>query len=337
MMELKSTLAERGLEVWSTRVSLATVPSDVPLSRVLKILEGSVPRDVLVSLGRFTVADARVRELFDALMQGYYAYVATREWGDVARAAELLVTWSKEPYEHMTRVGLDLLGDPGFVSPYFPISQTPAHLTMPYFSASLLLPRLLVDAHRREGEEGVLRAMMRSAINVYRALKDEVTRLNGRGGLLGLDLSLSPWMEESVAEVVEMVGGCRLGTLRCVAAAYAVNSMIRRVSAHVERVIGFNELMLAVGEDNLLKRRVSEGEVTVRSLTELVPVCLAGVDMVAIKATKEELLDLLLALKSYAESKGRTIGFRAILLPKDFSDNSVQTERFGEIPVIEWG
>jgi len=325
-----------GSKPWTLRLSLTPPEAGVPLGPYIsELVEISDRRRILVSLGGFSPKDVRAPELKDALEAGLYAYLRADTWEDVALAARLLTSWSQPPFEHMTRVGVELLGDPGFLSPYFPISQTPRAVRVPSFSVAFMLPSALAEAFKRGGEAEAADLLLKASLKAARAITSFCERRDC--AFAGADLSISPWMDDSVGSLVEEVGGCTIGDVGCILAVYRLNSLIRGVASALPSSTGFNEVMMAVGEDSLLKKRSYEKKLTLRRLMEMVPVCLAGVDMVALKSEEKELTSLLGALKAYAHSKGRPVGFRAIILPKDYGHDRVMTARFGDIPVLELG
>ena len=334
--EASDFLKSKGFEVWSKRLTITTPPIDVSVEKTAeKIKEAVDIGKILVSLGGFSVKDKRLGEIKNAIMSGFYVFFETRSWDDLNDAASIIYSWSQPPYEHMTRIGIDLLGDPSFITPYFPLSRAPALLSRPVFSLSFMLPKALLELLENKGFEGMIDYLFELSLSSIKYLKEYMISKNNDYGIAGVDLSLSPWMDDSVGELIEKVGSCTIGDLRCIPVIYRINKIINEVSSSLPRSTGFNEIMLAVAEDSLLKKRVYEGKLSLRSLLETVPVCLAGLDMFALRTSKERLLDLLLTLKAYSESKRRTVGFRAIILPESSDEEKIMTKKFGDIPVFD--
>lgn len=327
---------EYNINVWTNRLTLNTPPQEVTLGDIIKAIDrsGLDATKTLISLGGFSPSDKRVSDLRESLVNGLYSYLIISNWEDVLTASRLLISWSEEPYEHMTRVGVDLRGDPSFVTPYFPISQSPSFIRQPSISIALKLPRLMLDAYEEKGNRGLIEALYSASVIIYQYVIRGMKEVLPNADIVGIDLSLSPWMEESVGELIERVGKCTIGGFECIPVVFVLNKIINAIASMLPKVTGFNEIMLAVGEDNLLKQRVYEGKLDLRSLIEMVPVCLAGLDMIALRADENKLSNLLSVLKSYSESKQKTVGFRAILLPPDFSDEKIETKKFGDIPVL---
>jgi hypothetical protein len=165
-----------------------------------------------------------------------------------------------------------------------------------------------------------------------REIQEELSRYPDE--FLGLDLSLSPWMDESVGQLVEKHFDCKLGEPGSFHGVYKINNEISRIiEKYGVKAIGFNEIMLAVGEDNLLKERVEKGELNLSTLIGLVSVCVAGLDMVAIKRDKRLIKNTILDVDHISRVKDKPVGTR--LIPSGDQYGKVKIKRFGEIPVIK--
>jgi len=148
----------------------------------------------------------------------------------------------------------------------------------------------------------------------------------------GIDFSLSPWMDESVAKLIEDNYKIKIGELGSFYAVYSVNTKIKEIiSLDIVNSIGYNEVMLPVGEDNILKKRVEDGTLNLRTLISLSSICVAGVDMIAIKRDEELIKKLIMDINSFSLMKQRTLGIR--IIPVEDGDK-VYSKRFGYIPVI---
>jgi hypothetical protein len=152
---------------------------------------------------------------------------------------------------------------------------------------------------------------------------------------LGMDCSLSPWMEESVAGLIERMLGSEFGGLGTHRAVFELNRMISKTSLDL-RTLGFNEVMLPVAEDSRLKELALEGRITLSSLISLVSVCVAGLDMVVLPLSTDisELAKALQDVSSIASSKGRAVGIRLVLADGNPGDE-VEMGQFGKVPVMD--
>ncbi|MCD6084265.1 MAG: DUF711 family protein [Desulfurococcales archaeon] len=219
----------------------------------------------------------------------------------------------------------------------------PRRVTTPYFPVSTSLSNLWgVSIALRYAD------LVKAAVtdpNMYEALVSYVRKVaafcsevEARTGIkcLGLDLSLSPWMSESVGEIVELVNGADVPEPGSGWAVFKLNQLISKLAIDANvNVTGFNEVMLPVAEDNLLKKRVAEGKLKVRDLAHLAAYCVAGLDMTAISVAsykKEKLKKILYDTYSLSIIKRRSIGVR--LIPSELKPGDViKSERFGDIPI----
>jgi len=92
--------------------------------------------------------------------------------------------------------------------------------------------------------------------------------------------------------------------------------------------------MLPLAEDSKLKARASEGDLTARYLAMLSGVCVAGLDMVPVPASVNDVAGLFLDVAAYALAKGRALGVRLIPVEGAEPGDRVDLGRFGDAPVI---
>jgi len=231
---------------------------------------------------------------------------------DAAEYIKFLKTIYTKGEVHLSRYVALLLGGTVYNSPYFPASIT----TQRGISISLLYPNDLqtindVTHVLRRGEE--LGKHLASTLGLE---------------FLGIDASLSPWGEESVAKAVHRLFGVRLGEPGSHHAIYQLNKAIE--TADVKR-IGFNEVMLPLAEDDELKRLVWEGLLDLDHFVSYTSVCIPGLDMAPIKVGDWEMLKrLLYDLAAISYVKRRPIGVR--IFPVDVDEYEV--EGFGRTPAL---
>lgn len=216
---------------------------------------------------------------------------------------------------HLSRYISLIIGGHVYNSPYFPASLS----TERGLSVSLLYPNDIENVDDisfilKKGEE--MGRYIAELIGVK---------------FLGLDGSLSPWGEESVAKAVERIFGMRLGNVGSHYAIYRLNKAIKE--AEVKKV-GFNEVMLPLAEDEELKRLVREGVLDLSKLISYISVCVPGLDMAPIKISQwDRLRRLLYDLLAIAEVKKRPIGVR--IFPVDTDEYYI--EGFGNTPALVLG
>lgn len=213
---------------------------------------------------------------------------------------------------HLSRYVSLLLGGVVYNSPYFPASITDRR----GLSVALLYPD---DLARRE--------------DVARVLKEgEAAGMHAAASLglpfLGVDASLSPWGQASVAKAVERLYGVKVGE-------WGTHEAIRDLNGEIARApvskTGFNEVMLPLAEDEGLKALVREGLLTLEKLISYAAVCVPGLDMVPLRISDWGRLKRLLAdLAALASGKGRPVGVR--IFPVDVDEYEV--EGFGRTPAF---
>jgi len=324
---------EAGIEVWTTRIAMPVPPSRLSLMEVAQTILELVDDKHLASIGGLYSSDPRLRQLCEIAQQGLFAHIIVREKDRLGDIARLLYQWSSETPESMTRLGVEFSRGE-ILTPYFPLSRTP----LDYTSNTITMAFLYVSKAKREltarGVYGLERYLQSLARRLGGIAREHLENWASKAVFGGFDFSLSPWMEESVARLLEDYGGCELEGGGCINTAHEINSSLARAGAN-GCATGFNEIMLPVGEDDLLKEKARSGRLRVRDLLLYVPVCLAGIDMVAFRASERKLKLLLESLWSYAVVKKRTVGFRGIAVRPGEMASEIETKSFGPIPVME--
>ncbi len=313
--EFRGAIKSLGLDVWTLRI---TFPQGFDWRGATNLCGD----EVLISAFHTELGTLSVGELVDYLRScgNFFASVATSKSISPEVLAEIYMKVSEELGEEaQTRLGFSL---GGFIeTPYYPLST--AFRTG--FSVALRYVDLL------EGKP----------LNLWGdLLRDYLTKLEGKLRelerltelpFLGFDLSLSPWMEESVVTLIEGVSGHRFPGLGTPTAIAGINELLSKVGEDF-RVLGFNEVMLPVGEDNKLKELARNQELKLADLIGLIPYSLAGLDMVAVHADKG-LVSVLVGdvLTAAKIKKGKIVGVRLIVTS---SPDEIRLERFGPIPVL---
>jgi uncharacterized protein (UPF0210 family) len=213
---------------------------------------------------------------------------------------------------HLSRYVALMLGGAVYNSPYFPASIT----TRRGITISLLYPN---DLQTLDDVPRVLRLGEELGRYVASTLGLEY---------LGVDASLSPWGEESVAKALYRLFGIRPGEPGSHHAIYKLNQAIE--TADVKKV-GFNEVMLPLAEDEELKRLVYEGFLNLDHFVSYTSVCIPGLDMAPVKISDwTKLKHLLYDLAAVSHAKRRPVGVR--IFPVDTDEYEV--EGFGKTPAL---
>ena len=323
----RSVFSRVGESVWTRRVVLTrgrwteSLESLRELERALK-RAGSQYLAVPIRLEE----SPRLLDLL-SLSEGIFVGVEVPD-PDPSLAPELLEAMEEVYREmgpgHLTRLAFGLGGL--VETAYFPATRS----TGEGVSLSLLYAKDLVEAAEEGSWDGVTSKVREL---VAEAQEFGVRVAQGAGvEFRGVDPSISPWLEESVAELVEALVGSDFGGPGTYEAIWRLNSELARLGDR-HAVCGYSEVMLPVAEDNRLKELVADGGLRLRDLVGLSMVCVAGVDMVAVPLDQgRAVLRAIADIISAAAAKARPFGLRLILAegrPGDW----VELDRFGSVPI----
>ena len=233
--------------------------------------------------------------------------------------------WELIGEEGMCRVGVSF-GD-YIDTPYYPLST----MVSEGVSASLRYVDMLMNNEPK--------SWLKSVSSYINILNKKLNNLCNRASVkfLGFDLSLSPWLtnNESIVKLIERyyLSNRKFPSIGSISAISDLNNFILNITK-VSRVrtLGFNEVMLPVAEDEILKERVYEGAVKLHDLISLSTYCVAGLDMVAITASKSAIRDIVRDLVTVYRVKGRVIGMRII---PTTSKHEIKLERLGKVPIVK--
>ncbi|MDP7982358.1 MAG: DUF711 family protein [Conexivisphaera sp.] len=307
LSDVARRISSSGLEVWTRRISLPGLPGDD--QRMVERVVTAAPEGILVSVGH----TRRPEVLEAAASRGLYAYMPLEDPGDAARAASAIVAISRRNPEDATRVAVSAGGELVH-TPYFPVSSAaPGRTTV---AASLLYPSDVDPRSIDSSMESAFRRAEQAAPGV------------------AFDYSLSPWMDESVADLVRGISGSPVGGPGSM---HAVATLNRAIRGHAGRgAVGFNEVMLPVEEDSRLKEMAREGSLRAYDLLRMASICVAGVDMAVVSAGSEEVRGFLLDARAVALSARKPLGVRLIPV-EDPPGTEVDLGRFGAATAIAIG
>lgn len=319
--KLTDSLSAHGINPWTLRVIFPATSAVESLRQYLSDLFSVVGNSVLVAIGveedapdlnkmldflsTYNNLYSSVRCSTDYCVEKIVSSVYMRGLGNVelevfTKFAVLYGQWVETPYLPATSNISDMLG---------------MSVSFRYID--------LIDKALTKGEISDLINFINEA---RRALEAVSKSLNMP--LLGFDLSISPWKNESVAMLIEKLIGGRIGFPGTINAIYSLNRMVRGLAEKLQiRCIGFNEVMLSVAEDDVLNERVKEGEIRLRDLIGFSLVCAAGLDMVAVPRTLDLYRVAVDVLTSF-KIKRRSIAMR--IIPVDGEPGSeVKLKGFG--------
>ncbi|MFN3621586.1 MAG: DUF711 family protein, partial [Nitrososphaerales archaeon] len=246
---------------------------------------------------------------------------------------ETLLKISQKNPVLLSRVAVKLGNSKEFLTPYFPLSVNVKFREG--LAVSLLYSTDLLEAYRINGIKGLIDKAYEFMIR-SEAYGLEISSKLGIN-FYGVDYSISPWMEDSSARLVEEVSGVPIPEPGSISAVAMLNRAVydAAVKANIKST-GFCELMLPVAEDNVLKQRALEGRLRLRDLIALSTLCVAGVDMAVIPAedSLKTIKGLLEDMFKIAEFKSRVLGVRLIPYYCVKPGETVDLGLFGEVPVI---
>ncbi len=312
----------RDVDVWTFRLTI----SDYECNVLSRLCEAAERYGLLVHIGEASLYERRcgVSFLNDGGCSRFFAVDVCFDEGCVAGRLESL--WSRGSLDVYTRYAV-LIG--GYVAtPYFPAT---------YFRGDELI--LGVALRYADAFPKIARGEYKGFIEWVEkviSMANRVARCIGAKSVY-VDLSLSPWMEESVAKALERVSGTVFGSVGSLAAVKQANDIITRVAEALEArgvdIGGFNEVMLAVAEDRYLDELVARGYIRLRDLIAYTTVCVAGLDMVAVP---KDLVDpRRLAADLWTSYLVRRKPMGARIIPVDEKPGSTVTlERFGKTHVV---
>ncbi len=206
------------------------------------------------------------------------------------------------------------------VTPYFPVTKS----TRTGFSSCMrVIPDMVGSKDPAARFEEISREV--NSLLVEASAEHSVP-------FLGIDLSISPWMEESCVDLMKVMFGVTVGEPGTISAIWEINRLLSRVSKKV-RSTGFNELMLPYAEDDGLMRLAKEGRLRARDLVAMVSVCVAGLDMVVIPRDLKVVRALLRDVRAIAVRKRRSVGVRVIPTEAQVGEE-IKLERFTTVPVM---
>jgi len=319
---ISSRIVECNEDVLSLRLSLVadSINSSFidTLSKIVKVNELSY-----ISIWLEDVVNLDdVVELLKLSNKIYVSFMYSRDLP--FKVSELLLkVYERLGWRGCSRLGLSISEPPQ--TPYFPVNK-------PYergFTVSLLYPKYMLSLlNSGYSLTESLELIAERTLRLCRKLEDKLP-------FLGVDYSLSPWMDDSVVELVERVGGIKFGNPGTISAIVDINRALQKIANKYDG-IGFNEIMLPYAEDNGLKELARQGLLTLKDLLCYTVYCVAGLDMVLVPLEPGiKFVDLMLEDLIRAQAlKNKCIGFRLLLInlpPHSEADLGM----FGITPVLK--
>ncbi|MEM3712588.1 MAG: DUF711 family protein [Thermoproteota archaeon] len=313
--------------VWSTRVAFPPISNqESPLKRALQLAD--LDSVNYVSIGHIEDTHPTLEEIVEAVRNGVFASINMKSMSSFDRIENVLRKTCEEDPSNGSRISVNIGSI--ILTPYFP-SACNIHRE-DGLALSLLYPSLLRNK--------LLSQFQDILAEVYASTEKVGLKLSENLGIkyYGIDASLSPWMEESVAEIIEFASGVRIPLPGTFSTIKEVNNLIESaIKASKVMATGYNEVMLPAAEDNVLKERIASDEIRLRDFVHLTAACVAGVDMVVISDNTPSniLRGIFKDLFEIASLKNRALSIRVIFAPADPGE-IVKLGFFGDTPVIQF-
>ncbi len=307
---------------WTIRFVLPPISADIGseecIKTIFKLYDKIPDRKILLhllSIESGSKCIGKIPEILSATENTYMTIFLKNEV-HIPDIVDKIYLKDLDPYSY-TRISITHYGT--IQTPYFPSTSNIKNL----YAFSLALR--YVDVFRSYLKENNF-----ELLDFLKRIDEEVSEYKEL--FLGIDYSLSPWMEESVGYLIEDIYNMTLGEPGSYNAVYDLNMEIKNLEEKSSlKSLGFNEVMLPVGEDNLLKERVREGRLRLGLLEGLSAVCVAGLDMVNVFKDRDILIRIIRDMDRISKIKKKPIGTRLIPTMSD----SVKIGKFGEVPIIK--
>lgn len=319
LSSVEDILKKFSLKVFSKRVSLPGLSKSLA-HRLTDLIKS----DTLFSVG---YAKLSPFDAVDLASSGVYVPILHASEPSIEAAkiySKVIHRASEVKPECASRISIGFHGE-DFYTPYYPDSSSRG---VREIGLSFIYPKIILKGLSKGC--GINDALQ-DAFRFFKIIADEVAlKLKLR---VRIDYSLSPWMENSVAEIYEYAGFSVNG----VGATYYTWLLNRAIDKNADLLLktGFNEVMLPYAEDNLLKRLGEEGAIRAKDFLTLALTCVSGVDMIVVPVDETKLSKLIASVNSIAYVKGKPMSFRAIVVPEK-PGNSVDLGKFGKTTVMDY-
>ncbi|HWQ17776.1 MAG TPA: DUF711 family protein [Sulfolobales archaeon] len=333
LLNLVRMIENKGYRVWSKRITLPPLSGREDMAKACSELKRSINMLKGIFVSAFNIdADSNIE--IDDLVRcmedlGFtFSSILVKGEEDVKDAYEKISRfYSRSGVDLHTRIAL-IYGS-RILTPYFPASASIVEETS--FTVAL---RYAVDFEDLVLKKGDIESLGKLLEELEETLSDVSMGIGVK--YAGIDLSLSPWMEESVASIVERSSGTEIPMPGTMAAIKRINETITSLSRRVKST-GYNELMLPVEEDNVLKERARQGKIALKDLIAFSTICVAGVDMAVLPRehvlSGHVLRNIIQDLLAISEAKGKPVGMRLIMASGSPGD-IVDLGRFGHASIM---
>ena len=326
---LREAVNDLGIRVWELRVALPPI-KDVRSCDAIATRFAELADDMDMLVAALHTNYVRRRDIVQSLVKSIaisdklYASSLAQSLDDVKEYVEALYQLH-DVGDALTRYAIVFPNRP--VTPYLPVAS---YGGVEGLSIGLRYADLLLEAISRNELKHV-----RTFFEKVREVCIELSReLSTR--CIGIDVSPSPWMDESVCRVLELLSRTEFPRPGIGWAIAKLNKLVLDLARKAGlNLTGFNEVMLPIAEDNLLKKRVVENSVSLSTIARLTPYSVAGLDLAAFSVDddRDVLKNILTEVFVAAEIKSKPLGVR--LIPSTGSPGtSVKHRELGDIPIM---
>ncbi len=313
----------RKYNIFTKRLSLPQPPPNV-YNKLVDIVSDIAPSNYLVSLGVYLLEKTSVQDIVEVVSNGFYVGIVWNELPDFSKVAEIFYRAASLKPVYATRIAFSLDGAP-IETPYFPLTTSLYGFGI---GISLLYPRYLVKVFNKRGLRGIRKALQSIDNELLELLKPVKTRI-------AIDYSISPWMEDSVVDLIESITGYTLSSPGFLYGVYVLNNILEEFTRAKPYIKGYNEVMLPYIEDSRLLDAGEKGVIKARDFLLFSSVCVAGPDTIVLKYDKDKLVGYIKSAYSIAWAKKRHMALRIIPLDEE-PGTKVYIDRFGEATVLDY-
>lgn len=324
LKETSQILTHKGYKVFTERIVFPDLSRE-DKERIVDIIDDN---NILISLGCFYFKHITGKDILDLVGKGYYITLYGFRENPVENALKiskiLHQITSVDPL-NATRVSIAFHNNI-LETPYFPDTVSSGVEGVGF---SFLLPRHLIEYYEKHHSLDTYVELLVETIN---EIKDIVKSRHVHR--VFFDYSISPWMDNSVVELIEKLG-YKLLTPGFNYGIHILNKFIEKLIVSCGSSGGFNEVMLPYAEDNLLKKAGEKGYLRARDLLLYSISCVVGPDMIVVPESIDMLKKYILDTYSVWLMKKKPLALRIIPVSLNPGDKIV-LGKFGEVYVINY-
>ncbi len=320
--DVSKRLEDKGYSIWTTRITLPIPPLE-SYKRIDKIIGELDKPDHLVSIGGLYLEKIDTGFVREIVSRGIYTGLLWREVFPLDKVTDIFYELGGIDPVYTTRIAVSLLGEP-METPYYPLSSS---LHGWGIGIALLYPKQLMEIYSVGGLEGIRRFIDETHRGIEEVLLGSYR--------LVIDHSISPWMDESVASLIEAITGERVGNPGFIEGIHILNEILKDMVDKHENIGGFNEVMLPYAEDSRLIDAGGGGLIRARDLLFYSSICVAGPDMIVVPRDRGSLRSFIKASHILAIHLGKKMALRIIPVEGRPGDR-VRLGKFGEAYIIDY-